>query len=120
MAESKEQYFPYLKELGFTYTESYEKQSDASCVYIHRFRRGQDYIDFRAVAGGHISIMVKKDGHYAFPDLKTLYKKEYFAFNARHFFKKATPEEEWVFVASLMQKEYEARPDLFGLLPPRR
>ena len=107
---------PFL-EKGFTFEYLYQKGGDSSCVYICRFKKGKDYVDWREVSGGNeINIVVCVDGAYVFPSLKYLYKKEYRAFNVKHIFKKATLDEKRKFVAQLLCKEMASgKPDFFGI-----
>ena len=68
---------PFL-EKGFSFEYFYQKGGDSSCVYICRFKKGKDFFDWREVSGGkEINIVISTDKGYLFPNLKTLYKKEY-------------------------------------------
>ena len=104
-------------EKGFTFTYFYQKGGDSSCVYICRFQKGKDFLDWREVSGGEeINIVVYVNGAYAFPSLKYLYKKEHRAFKWKHLFKKATMSEKREFTASLLLKELQSgKPDFFGI-----
>ena len=106
-----------LIDKGCFFDYFYEKGGDSSCVYICRFKRGKDFFDWREVSGAeevHLVSYVK--GEYAFPDLKTMYPKEYKQFRWKHFFRKATFDEKRAFVASLLMRELESgKPDFFGL-----
>lgn len=102
-------------EKGFKFEYFYEKGGDSSCVYICRYRKGKDFWDWREVSGGsEINIVVYVNGGYDFPSLQYLYKKEYRAFKAKHFFKKATIAERRAFIASLLLKQLQT-PDFFGI-----
>lgn len=110
-----EKEFAFLFEAGFVYEYTYDKGSDSSCVYIYRFRRGRDFLDFRTVSGGRErNVVAFSDGQYVFPDLKLRHKKAFRAFARKHFFKKATSEELWAFAARLL-KEEGASGTLFGI-----
>ncbi len=110
----KELTAPILQK-GFSFEYFYEKGGDSSCVYICRFRKGKDFWDWREVSGGdEINIVVYVNGGYDFPSLHTRYKKEYRAFKAKYFFKKASLAERRVFTASLLCKEL-SNPDFFGI-----
>lgn len=110
-----EEYFAFLFEGGFSYEYTYDKGSDSSCVYIYRFKKGRDFLDFRALSGGgEGTFVVFSGGEYLFPALKSRHKKLFSAFKRKHFFKKATPSERWAFAASLMQAEI-ADGKIFGI-----
>ena len=104
-------------EKGFTFTYFYQKGGDSSCVYICRFQKGKDFLDWREVSGGdEINIVVYTGGSYAFPSLKYLDKKEHRAFKWKHLFKKATMADKRAFTASLLLKELQSKkPDFFGI-----
>ena len=107
--------FSYLLESGFCYEYTYEKGGDSSCVYIHRFQKGGDRVDFREVSGGEeLNVMVYRRGEYAFPDIYARYKKETFSFRAKHLFRRATKEERFNFLAELIKRECE-KGELFGI-----
>ena len=108
--------FAFLFEKGFTYEYTYDKGSDSSCVYIYRFRRGRDFLDFRITSGGGMgNFVVYAGGAYYFPNLKVRHKKRFRAFSLSHFFKKPTKDELWSLAAELTKKEMES--GLFGLFP---
>ena len=117
MAETVKKLTAPLLEKGFSFEYLYQKGGDSSCVYICRFHKGKDFLDWREVSGGNeINIVVYTNGAYDFPSLKFLYKKEYGAFKRRHFFKKATISDKREFVASLLIKELQSgKPDFFGI-----
>ncbi len=107
--------FDFLIERGFSYSYTYDKGSDSSCVYIYRLSRGRDYFDFRAVSGGGEGVFVAfANGEYAFPNFKIRHKKEFRVFRRKHFFKKATVAEKWAFAGELLKKE-AADGTLFGV-----
>lgn len=61
---------------GFTYEYTYDKGSDSSCVYIHRFKKGADRFELRVLSGAEsVSVVAYAGGEYKFPDLKKKYKK---------------------------------------------
>lgn len=106
-----------ILEKGFAFEYFYQKGGDSSCVYICRFRKGKDFLDWREVSGGdEINIVVYVNGAYAFPSLKYLFKKEHRAFKLKHLFKKATMADKREFVAELLLKElHSGKPDFFGI-----
>ena len=107
--------FAFLLERGFSYEYTYEKGSDSSCVYIHRFRKGISRLDVREVSGGdEINVMAYANGEYAVPNIYARYPKETRAFKRKHFFKKATKLERFYLVAELLEKECE-KDNLFGI-----
>ena len=116
-AETIKQLTAPLLERGFTFEYLYQKGGDSSCVYICRYKKGRDFLDWREVSGGNeINIVVCVNGEYRFPSLQYLYKKEYRAFSFKHFFKKATMEERRAFVAGLLVAELQSgKPDFFGI-----
>jgi len=104
-----------ILEKGFAFEYLYQKGGDSSCVYICRYKKGKDYLDWREVSGGEeINIVVYVGGAFQFPSLKYLYKKEHRAFAWKHLFKKATMAEKRAFVAGLLNKQLESG-DLFGI-----
>lgn len=113
--EIKEQ-FAFFLERGFTYQYLYEKGGDSACSYIYRFSKGRDFFDVRELSGGEeLNFVVCLRGAYAFPYLKSKYKKQYRAFALKHIFKKSTAKERRAFLAELLQKEYESEPTFFGI-----
>lgn len=107
--------FSFLLDYGFSYEYTYEKGSDTSCVYIHRFRKGISRLDIREVSGGdEINVMAYANGEYAVPNIYARYPKETRAFKRKHFFKKATKLERFCLVAELLKKESE-KGNLFGI-----
>ena len=108
--------FKFLFERGFSYTYTYDKGSDSSCVYIYRFQRGRDFLDFRITSGGgNGNFVVFSNGNYYFPNLKHRHKKAFRAFAWSHLFKKAPKDELWRFAAQLTKIEMQN--GLFGLFP---
>ncbi|MBQ2768555.1 MAG: hypothetical protein IJF44_01070 [Clostridia bacterium] len=104
-----------ILEKGFSFEYLYQKGGDSSCVYICRFKKGKEYLDWREVSGGNeINVVVYANGAFQFPSLKDLYKKEHRAFAWKHLFKKATMAEKRAFVAGLLNKQLESG-DLFGI-----
>lgn len=100
---------------GFVYESAYDKSTDTSCVYIHRFKRGGESVEIRTVTGGKkMSLVIYSGGEYRFPDLFKLYKKETASFRLSHLIHKASEEELWRFFLSLMKKECE-KGSLFGI-----
>ncbi len=102
-----EEKFAFLIQDGFSYEYTYDKGSDSSCVYIYRFRRGRDFIDFRAVSGGGTgTIVVFSGGEYIFPTFAVKYKKQIRAFKRKHFFKKPTVADRFELASVLLQQEW--------------
>ena len=106
-----------LLEKGFLFEYFYQKGGDSSCVYICRFKKGKDFVDWREVSGGtEINIVASVNGEYRFPSLKLLYSKEYRKFKLQHLFKKPTVTERRAFVAKLLIAELNSgKPDFFGI-----
>ena len=105
-----------ILEKGFSFEYFYQKGGDSSCVYICRFQKGKDFLDWREVSGGdEINIVVSVNGEYAFPSLKKLYPKQYKAFRRKHFFKKPTVAERRAFVAECLLEELNTKPTFFGI-----
>lgn len=105
-----------LLEKGFSFEYFYEKGGDSSCSYVCRFKKGRDFFDWREVSGGEeISFVVYANGNYDFPNLKTLYKKEYTRFQVKHFLKKASVLARREFMAQLLLRELE-KPSFFGII----
>ena len=106
-----------ILEKGFIFEYFYQKGGDSSCVYICRFKKGKDYVDWREVSGGdEINIVAYVNGEYCFPSLKMLYPKRYRAFRWKHLFRKSTLEERREFVAQLLCEEIaEGKTEFFGI-----
>ena len=103
-------------EKGFSFEYFYQKGGDSSCVYICRYKKGKDFLDWREVSGGdEINIVVSVNGEYRFPSLKTLYAKKYKAFKRKHLFKKPSVAERRAFVAECLIEELNTKPDFFGI-----
>ena len=101
---------------GFSFEYFYQKGGDSSCVYICRYKKGRDFLDWREVSGGdEINIVVSLNGEYRFPSLKTLFPKQYKAFKRKHIFKKASLAERRAFVAECLLEELNTKPDFFGI-----
>ena len=113
--EIKEQ-FAFFLEKGFAYQYLYEKGGDSACSYIYRFTKGRDFFDVRELSGGdELTFVVYRAGTYAFPYLKTKYKKQYRAFALKHIFKKSTAKERRALLAGILQMEYEKEATFFGI-----
>lgn len=107
---------PFL-EKGFSFEYFYEKGGDSSCVYICRYKKGKDFFDWREISGGdEINVVVRVNGEYRFPSLKSLYPKRYRAFRLKHLFRKPTADERRAFTAELLTAElFSGKPDFFGI-----
>ena len=107
---------PFL-EKGFSFEYFYQKGGDSSCVYICRFKKGKDFFDWREVSGGNeINIVISTDKGYLFPNLKTLYKKEYNKFKWKHLLKKPTVSDRREWVSEQLKKELSSgKSDFFGI-----
>ncbi len=102
-------------EKGFSFEYFYQKGGDSSCVYICRFQKGRDFVDWREVSGGNeINIVAFVKGEYQFPSLKLLFPKEYKAFKRKHLFKKATLDQRRAFTASCLIAALNGG-DFFGI-----
>ncbi len=106
-----------ILEKGFTFEYTYQKGGDSSCVYICRFHKGRDFLDWREVSGANeIHIVAYVNGEYRFPSLKGMFPKEHKAFFWKHLFKKASLPQRREFIASLLNKELASgKPDFFGI-----
>ena len=105
-----------ILEKGFSFEYFYQKGGDSSCVYICRYKKGRDFLDWREVSGGNeINIVVSVNGEYAFPSLKLLFPKRYKAFKRKHIFKKPTVAERRAFVAECLLEELNTKPTFFGI-----
>ncbi len=116
-AETIKQLTMPILEKGFIFEYLYQKGGDSSCVYICRFKKGRNFLDWREVSGGdEINIVTYVDGAYGFPSLKLLFPKEWKAFHRKHFFKKPTLEERRQFIASLLNAEIQSgKTEFFGI-----
>lgn len=114
MAENVKKLLAPFLEKGFVFEYLYQKGGDSSCVYICRFKKGKDFVDWREVSGGdEINVVCYVNGGYQFPSLKTKYKKEYRTFQIKHLFKKATLDERRAFIAELLCRELSQNADSF-------
>ncbi len=105
-----------LLEKGFDFEYLYQKGGDSSCVYICRYKKGRDFLDWREVSGGNeINIVVSVGGEFRFPSLPSRFPKLYKTFRRKHFFKKATVDERRAFVAACLIEELRTKPDFFGI-----
>ena len=52
MAENVKSLLAPFLEKGFAFEYLYQKGGDSSCVYICRFKKGKDFVDWREVSGG--------------------------------------------------------------------
>ena len=104
-------------EKGFAISYFYQKGVDSSCVYVYRFQKGKDFLDWREVSGGdEINIVVCVKGEYAFPSLKALFPTKYRAFKRKNFLKKPSIEARRAFVAECLLEELNiGKADFFGI-----
>ena len=101
-------------EKGFVFEYTYQKGGDSSCVYIYRYKKGQSYFDLREVSGStEMTFVVWTNGEYLFPNLKTLYKKEFRKFKIKHLFRRATRGEVRRFIAGLLNEQLSQNPSSF-------
>ncbi|MBE7077815.1 MAG: hypothetical protein E7377_03815 [Clostridiales bacterium] len=117
MAERVKELTRPILEKGFLFEYFYQKGGDSSCVYICRFKKGKDYLDWREVSGGdEINIVVCVGGEFHFPSLKSMYPKRYRAFRWKHLFRNPTVEEKRVFIAELLCEELgKGETEFFGI-----
>lgn len=114
MAENVKKLLAPFLEKGFVFEYLYQKGGDSSCVYICRFKKGKDFVDWREVSGGNeINVVIYQNGGYQFPSLKTKYKKECRAFAFKHMFKQPGLDERRAFIAELLCKDLAENPDNF-------
>ncbi len=114
MAENVKALLTPFLEKGFVFEYLYQKGGDSSCVYICRFKKGKDFMDWREVSGGNeINVVLYVGGGYQFPSLKTKYKKESRAFAFKHMFKAPLLDERRAFLAELLCKELSTCGDNF-------
>ena len=104
---------PFI-EKGFAFEYFYQKGGDSSCVYVCRYQKGKDYFDWREVSGANeIHLVVFVNGEFRFPNLFSLYKKEYRAFRWKHLFKKPNIDEYRALFAKLLCLELASGKDNF-------
>lgn len=103
------------KKYGFSYEYTYDKGSDSSCVYIHRFKKGRDFFDLRILSGADtLTIVAYVNGEYVFPSLQQKYKKQFRAFKIRHIFRRADERKKWAFYADILETEAQSG-SIFGI-----
>ena len=107
---------PFL-EKGFSFSYTYQKGGDSSCVYVYRFQKGRNFFDGRETSGTYeIHLVVNVGGEFRFPDMYKTYPKQTRAFKRKHLFKKASVDEKREFFASLLlQKLEENSNDFYGI-----
>ena len=111
----KELAAPFL-EKGFAFEYFYQKGGDSSCVYICRYKKGNDYFDWREVSGTEeIHLVVYVEGEYKFPTVKLPLKKGIFAFFKRLFKKPTMEEKRDVFAQMLLQRLQSGTGELNGI-----
>lgn len=107
-----------LLDKGFTFSYTYQKGGDSSCVYIYRFQKGADYFDWRETSGAfeiHFVAFVK--GEYRFPNPRKIWKKDWWLFRLKHLFSPASVDEQRKLFASFIQKELDKNNgEFFGIL----
>ncbi len=115
-AETVKNLMAPLLEKAFFFEYFYEKDEGGAPVYVCRFKKGKQYIDWRErESGQEISLFVcAKEGVECALPLQETYKKEFRKFFWKHFFKKATMDERRAFIASLLLPEL-TKPDFFGI-----
>lgn len=107
--------FAVPEKYGFVYEYAYDKGSDSSCVYIHRFKKGRDFFDLRVLSGAEtLTVVACVNGEYYFPDLKKKYKKRWRAFRFSRLFKRITEKDVWQFYADALKEEAKSGA-LFGI-----
>ena len=106
-----------ILEKGFIFEYLYQKGGDSSCVYICRYKKGKDFLDWREVSGSdEINFVTFVNGNYGFPNMKARFPKQHRAFQWKHLLKKPTMEEKRLFYAQLLQEELNSgKPDFFGI-----
>lgn len=107
--------FAVPEKYGFVYEYTYDKGSDSSCVYIHRFKKGRDFFDLRVLSGAEtLTVVACINGEYSFPDLKKKYKKQWRAFRFSRLFKRLSEKDVWQFYADALKEEAKSGA-LFGI-----
>ena len=109
---------------GFTYEYAYDKGSDSSCVYVHRFKKGNDKFELRVLSGAEtVSVVAYVGGEYRFPNVKKQYRKLWraraHAKGVFRLFKKPSEKDGWDFYAAAMEEEAK-NGAIFGIpvVPP--
>ena len=107
--------FAVPEKYGFFYEYTYDKGSDSSCVYIHRFKKGRDFFDLRVLSGAEtLTVVAYVNGEYSFPDVKKKYKKRWRALRFSRLFKRITEKDVWQFYADALKEEAKSGA-LFGI-----
>lgn len=103
-----------LIEKGFFFEYFYEKENGVP-VYICRFKKGKEYLDWRETESGkEIKIAVCAKGETKGVNLKERYPKQHRRFFWKHLFRKVKPNEKRAFVAELLLSEL-TNVDFFGI-----
>ena len=105
-----------LIQKGFFFEYFYEKEEEKE-IYICRFKKGKEYLDWReSIDGKEIQIVVSAEGNLRTLPLKALYPKQHRRFWWKHLFKRANADEKRAFVADLLMSELTSEtPDFFGM-----
>lgn len=107
---------PFLDK-GFFFEYFYEKAENGEPVYICRFKKGKDSVDWRESEDGkQIEIWIYAKDMLLILNMKGLSPKLHRKFFWKHLFKKATVDERREFFAKLLVLELQSgKPDFFGI-----
>ena len=104
-------------EKGFLFEYFYERNEAGNPIYICRFKKGKEYIDWQETEDGEeIAICVRASEKTSILDLKALYPKAFRNHFWNTLFRKPTVNERRSFIASLLVEEFKSEsPDFFGI-----
>ena len=98
---------------GFFFEYFYEQENGAP-VYICRFKKGKEYLDWRETESGkemEIALFVKE--RETVLDIKKKYRKQRWKFFFKNLFRKATLNDRRAFIAGLLLSELEKEQNNF-------
>ncbi len=108
-------YFPFLTQMGFTLSRSYDKGTDSTCTQIYRFARDNyNYIEYRVLSEKECSLVVCVMGKCSYPNLRLRYAGLVRKRKLARFFRPSL-REEWLLDAELLKRELTLKGSLFGM-----
>ena len=102
-----------LLDKGFFFEYFYEKENGAP-VYICRFKKGKEYLDWRETESGkemEIALFVKEKRTTL--DVKNKYRKQRWQFFFKNLFRRVTINDRRAFLASLLLSEFNKNDHIF-------
>ncbi len=107
---------PFLDK-GFFFEYFYERKENGESVYVCRFKKGKESLDWRESEDGkQIELWVRLQKEIVVLNLKGRFPKQHRRFFWKHLFRRATVDQRRAFLASLLVLELESdKTDFFGI-----